>query len=101
MWTTQREGRGTRITTEHGSEWVPDSAVRWRPDRPTRYEMARSFLLGVVLFLIAFGLLTGLEAKAEPLNAAAQENGWTITITIGPFGWPLIWVKNVDAGSEG
>lgn len=101
MWTTERRGNGTQITTEYGSEWVPDSAVRWRPDRPSRYEMYRSFLLGVLLFLIAFGLLTGLEAKAEPLNAAAPANGWRIIITIDPFGWPLIWVRNEDAGSEG
>lgn len=83
------------------AQWVPDSAARWRPERPSGYAMVRSLLVGVVLFLIAFGLLTGLEARAEPIPPESRPGAWTITITIGPFGWPLIWTRNIDAGSIG
>ena len=97
-WWTRLDDEGAEVGP---AEWVPDSAARWRPEAPAAYRIARSVLLTAVLFLIALGLLTGLEAKAEPITPAAAPGGWSISIIFDPFGWPMIWVRNIDAGSEG
>lgn len=82
------------------STWVPDSASR-RCEPSRGYLFTRAVLLCVVSVLIGWGLLTGLEAKADvtPVPVLGE---WEIRIRWPlPFQWPLIWIRNIDAGSIG
>lgn len=96
-WSTERRGRGTLIRTEYGEHFVPDSAIRWRPEPSAAYIRVRAVLLCTVLSLIVFGVLTVAEARADPVRQ--DVSAWRLW-PLCPFSWPMIWTVNEDAGGE-